>query len=95
MGRALEYSRRAAKRADSSSVRAVAKVRQFVCEALRILRAPYGPLGRGLAPPVIRPDGMANAFGIMCTLSRMVKDAARGDPISVGIRCALRPADEV
>ena len=37
------------------------------------------PPGKGLASPVIRPRGLAEASGIVCTLSRTVKDAARAE----------------
>ena len=75
--KALEYLRRLAREADSSSVRAVANDCEFVCEAMRMLRTRYAPSGKGLPPPAIRPEGTSNTLGALRTLSRVVKDAAR------------------
>ena len=58
-------------------VRAVANEREFICEATRILFAPYAPSRKGLAPPTIRPEGMVQTLAALRTLSRMVVDAAR------------------
>ena len=77
MDRALEYFRRVAKETDDELVRAVAQEREFVCEAMRVLFTPYAPSSKGLAPPVIRPEGLVKTLAILRTLSRMVKDAAR------------------
>lgn len=75
--RALEYYRRVAIETDSALVRAAAKDRECICEAIRISYAPHAPCGRGLPPAVIRREGLATASGIMRTLPRMVKDAVR------------------
>ena len=77
MGRALEYFRRVGQETDSELVRAVAQEREFVCEAIRISFTPYAPSGKGLAPTAIRRMGLADARGILRSLSRIVKDAAR------------------
>ena len=77
LGCASGYFRRVAKEADSAPVRAGAQEREFICEALRISYAPYAPPSKRLAPPLMRPGGLASALGIMRALSRMVKDAAR------------------
>ena len=77
MDKALEYFRRVAKETDEELVRAVALEREFICEAMRVLFTPYAPSSKGLAPPVIRPEGLVKTLAILRTLSRMVKDAAR------------------
>ena len=80
MDRALEYFCRAAEDADSPLGRAVANVRECICKSSRILRTLFAPSGKGWSSPVVRPGGMAPALGPMRTLSRTVKDAARGEP---------------
>ena len=50
-GRALEYFRRGAEQTDSASTCAVANERESVCEAIRILYAPYAPPGKAPRPP--------------------------------------------
>ena len=77
MDKALEYFRRVAKETDDTLVRAVAKEREFICEAMRVLFTPYAPSIKGLAPPGVRPEGLVQTLAIFRTLSRMVKDAAR------------------
>ena len=77
MDKALEYFRRVAKETDDELVRAVAQEREFICDAMRVLFTPYAPSNKGLAPPVIRPEGLVKTLAIFRTLSRMVKDAAR------------------
>ena len=77
MGKALEYFCRVAKETDSSLVRAVDSECEFICEATRILYTPYAPSGEGLPPPAIRPEGLANTLGVLRTLFRAAKDAAR------------------
>ena len=57
MGRAAEYFRRVAKQTGSPQVRVLANEREYICEAMRTLFAPYAPSGEGLAPPTIRPEG--------------------------------------
>ena len=89
MGRGLVYPRRVAKETGSSWVRAVAQDRRFTCESLRIQYTPSAPFGRALAPPLIRPGGLANALGIMRPLSRMVKDVARAETPSLRV-CVAR-----
>ena len=76
MDNASEYFRRVARETDSSLVRAVAFGREFFCEVVRILYAPYAPSGEGLSPPGIRLGGMYHALRALRTLSRMVEDAA-------------------
>ena len=56
---------------------AVALERELICQAMRVLFTPYAPSSKGLAPPVIRPEGLVQTLAIFRTLSRMVKDAAR------------------
>ena len=58
-------------------MRAVAREREFMCDAMRILFTSYALLGKSLAPPAIRLEGMARTLGTLRTLSRVVKDAAR------------------
>ena len=58
----LVYSRRVAKQTDRSLARAVTSEREFICEAMRIFHAPFGPTSKGLAPPVIRPGGLSNTW---------------------------------
>ena len=77
MGRALGYFRRVAKEVDTTFVRAVAQEREFVRESLRISHIPRAPSGRAPAPPAIHQVGLANALGVMRTLSSMAQDAAR------------------
>ena len=77
MDKALGYFRRELEGTDSSLVRAVANGREFICEAMRILHAPYAPCGKGLSRPAIRPEGLPNTLGVLRTLSRLVEDAAR------------------
>ena len=84
-GRAPKYFRFVAKETGSPLVRAVAQEREFVCEALRTLYAPCSPSGHGLAPTVIRSGGLATALGIIRTLSRIVKDAARAETPSLRV----------
>ena len=64
MGRALEYFSRVGKEAGRTLARAVAQVRESICEAIRILYATYAPPGKGLAPPVVPSEGLVNALGI-------------------------------
>ena len=71
IGKALEHFRRVAEQTDSPLVRAVADEREDIYEATHFLRTPYAPPGKGLAPPM--------PFGVLRTLSRMVKDAARAE----------------
>ena len=61
----------------NSPVRAVARGREFFCEATRIQYTPYVPPGKGLAMPAMRPEGLSNTLGVLRTLPRMVRDAAR------------------
>ena len=75
--RASEYFRRAVGQSDDPLVRAAASEREFICEAMRILFAPYAPPSKGPAPPSIRPEGLTQTLAVLRTLSRMVKDAAR------------------
>ena len=63
----------------------MAQEREVFRESLRLLSTPYAPVGGGLAPPMIRPEGLANALGIMRTLSRMVKKAARMEALSLQV----------
>ena len=44
---------------------------------MRVLFTPYTPPGKGPAPSAIRPEGLSQTLGVLRTLSRMVKDAAR------------------
>ena len=80
---ALEYFRRVVRQTDSPPVRAVAFEREFICESTRILFAPHAPSGKRLAPPTVRPEGMVQTLAMMRTLSRMVKDAARVETLSL------------
>ena len=57
----------------------MAQEREFFREALQISYAPNAPSGKGFAPPVIRPEGLANMLGIMRTLPRTVRDTARAE----------------
>ena len=75
MGRALEYFCRVGQETGNELVRAAAQEREFICEAIRILHVPYAPSGKGLARTAIRRKGLANARGILRSLSRMVRDA--------------------
>ena len=77
MDEAIGYFRRVAKRTDNSLVRAVARERKFICDAMRISYTPYAPPGKGLSPPAIRPGGLSKTLGAPRALSRMVRDAAR------------------
>ena len=77
MGRASEFSRRVAKKTDGPLVRAVANEREFFRESIRVLFTPYAAPGRWFRLSVIRPEGLTCALGVLRTLSRMVKDAAR------------------
>ena len=64
-------------------MREVAQERDFICEASRMLHAPYAPSGKGLAPPKIRPEGLFIALGTLRSLYCAVKDAARAEtPVS-------------
>ena len=72
-----EYFCRVSVDTGSPSVRAVAQEAEFFREAAPIPFTPLDPLGKGLAPPAIRPEGLAIALGFIRTFSRMVKDAAR------------------
>ena len=60
--------------------RAVANEREFICESIRILYTPYAAPGEGLRPPVILPECLTCASGVLRTLPRMVKGAARVEP---------------
>ena len=73
MDKASEYYRRTANQTDSTLVREVARGREFMCESMRIPSTPYAPSGKGLAPPMIRPEGFVQTLGVLRTLSRMVK----------------------
>ena len=64
IGKALEHFCRVAKQTDNSLVRAVADVREFFREAMRILRTPYAPSGKGLFLLAIRPGGLSNTLGV-------------------------------
>ena len=77
VNKASEYFLRVAKQTDGDLFRAVACERAFICESRRILFTPPAPSGKGLAPPTIRPEGLAQTFGVIRTLFRMAKDAAR------------------
>ena len=77
MDKAVGYFRRVVKESNDASVQAVATEREIICEAMRVLFTPYAPSGKGLAPPTIRPEGLAQSLAVFRTLSRMVKDAAR------------------
>ena len=79
MDRELEYFRRAVKQSDGPLMRSVASEREFICEAMRILSAPYAPPGKGLAPPSIRPEALIQTLAVLRTSSRMVKDAGRAE----------------
>ena len=65
------------KQSGDPRVRAVASEREFICEAMRILFTPYAPPGTGLAPPLIRLEGLIQTLAVLRTLSRMVQAAAR------------------
>ena len=77
MDKAWEHFRRVAKQTDSPLARAVANECEYICEARRILSTPYFPPGQGLTPPAVRPEGLTYTLGVLRTLPRMVKDAAR------------------
>ena len=77
MDKAPEFFRRVAKYFDGSLVRAVACEREFIGEAMRVLYTPSAPSGKGLSPPAIRPGGLSDTVGVLRTLSRVVRDAAR------------------
>ena len=77
MDKVFEYFRRVVKESNDALAQAVASEREFICEAMRVLFTPYAPSGKGLAPPTIRPEGLAQTLAVFRTLSRMVKDAAR------------------
>ena len=76
-GRALEYFRRVAEQTDSVLARAVAAGRELICEFIRALHTPHVASRKGLASPGIHPEGLACALGVLRTLSRLVKGAAR------------------
>ena len=62
-----------------SSVRSLARGREFVFDGLRVLLTPYVPLSQGARPPRIITEGIRPALGIMCPLLRITQGAARTD----------------
>ena len=90
MGRAAVYFRRGAKGTASSLAHAVAQDRGFMSGSLRILFPFYAPPGKGVAPPVIRPEALANALGITRTLSGVPAWRARSCGYSARYGCLIK-----
>ena len=57
----------------------MAQEREFIRETLQITYTPNAPSSKRLAPPVIRPESLANILGIVRTLPRTVRDTARAE----------------
>ena len=58
MDRASEYFWRVAKETDRVFTRALAREREYICEAARFPSTLYAPCVKGAAPPSLLPEGM-------------------------------------
>ena len=61
MRRALAFFQKVTKGADNDLARSLALEREFICDAHRILFAPYQPAAKGSRPPNVLPGDITGA----------------------------------
>ena len=91
---ATEDFRRVAKEMDSVLLCALAREREYVCEAGLFLFTPYAPNIKGAALPVALPEGSLAAFGLPRASPRILEDAGCVEPsLLPRVRCVLWVCD--